>query len=133
MTPEQVSADRAAGVREAAAAKDEAASQSALRQAEAGTPVTDVCRQLGIAPVPFLLETVAAQTRARLILMTPYMIEADECPPGRYTLEAGKRGFIYIKKVDSIKRGVRLWAYVKICTEKKPGQTCVEKTVQFQF
>jgi len=67
------------------------------------------------------------------ILWAPYMNEASWCPPGRYTLESGKRGFIYIKKVDKIKRGVRLWAEVKICTEKKPGQTCVEKTVQFQF
>lgn len=75
----------------------------------------------------------SGQTLHSDILWAPYMNEANWCPPGRYTLESGKRGFIYIKKVDSIKRGERLWAEVKICTEDKPGKTCVVKTVQFQF
>lgn len=67
------------------------------------------------------------------ILWAPYMYEANHCPPGRYALESGQRGFIYIKQISAIKANTRLRAVVKICTEEGALKKCVEKELLFQF
>ena len=66
-------------------------------------------------------------------LWAPYMNESTWCPPGRYALESEKRGFVYIKKLHTIKSGVRLWALIEICTQDGPDKKCVGKELQFQF
>jgi uncharacterized protein YraI len=66
-------------------------------------------------------------------IWAPYMPNANSCPPGIFPLESGKRGFIAAKKTDVLHAGVRLRAYVRICTAAGKDKKCVEKDISFQF
>ena len=60
-----------------------------------------------------------------------YMDEKNDCPPGVFNLDAGKTGFIPIKKTDTVPKNMKLRAYVELCTEPDDEMVCIEKDVTF--